>query len=125
MNTTVSSFNELPSAVQKILEYMEVLNQKIDNLPSQAQPPEDENRYVDLKEIIKRIFPQWKRQTIYNKCSTGEIPHSRIGSKLLFNIKECREWRDKQLEQGRIKAQSQIEEEAETLFNQRKMKGEL
>jgi hypothetical protein len=110
---TEISFNTLPEAVQTILEQIHVLNQKIDNLPSSAQEPTDENRFVDMAEIRRTIFPQWKRQTIYNKCSLGELPHSRIGSRLLFNLKECREWRDHQLQQGKIKSATEIQAEAE------------
>ena len=113
------SFDTLPEAVQTILEQVQVINQKIDNLPDTAQEP-DENRFVDINEIRQIIFPQWKRQTIYNKCCLGEIPHSRIGSRLLFNIKECREWRDKQLQQGKIKSNTQIENEAQIFFDKQK-----
>ncbi len=107
------TFETLPCAVQTLLEQVQALNQKIDNLPVVSQEIPDENRYVDIVEIRQTIFPQWKRQTIYNKCSLGELPHSRIGGRLLFNLKECREWRDKQFQLGKIKAQSQIDEEAQ------------
>jgi hypothetical protein len=116
------SFDTLPEAVQTILEQVQEINQKIDNLPLAAQEP-DENRYVDLNEIRQTIFPQWKKQTIYNKCSLGELPHSRIGSRLLFNLKECREWRDSQLQKGKIKSTAQIEDEAQAFFDTHKKKG--
>ena len=117
------TFNTLPEAVQAILEQLNVLNQKIDNLPSAAQQQPDDDRFVDITEIRQIVFPQWKRQTIYNKCSLGELPHSRIGSRLLFNLKECREWRDNQLQRGKIKSISQIEDEAQKFFDAQKNKG--
>jgi predicted DNA-binding transcriptional regulator AlpA len=113
------SFDTLPKAVQTILEQLQVLNTKIDNLPLSAQEPTDENRFVDIAEIRNAVFPQWKRQTIYNKCSLGELPHSRIGSRLLFNLKECREWRDSQLQQGKIKSIAQIEDEVQEFLNRK------
>jgi len=113
------TFNTLPEAVQTILEQVQVLNQKIDNLPAAAQEPDD-NRYVDITEIRQIVFPQWKRQTIYNKCSLGELPHSRIGSRLLFNLKECREWRDSQLKRGKIKSAAEIQAEAQQFVTDRK-----
>jgi len=113
------TFDSLPEAVQTILEQLQILNQKFDNLPLAAQN-QDENRFVDISEILQLVFPQWKRQTIYNKCSLGELPHSRIGSRLLFNLKECREWRDKQIQLGKIKSNAQIEEEAQAFFNSHK-----
>jgi predicted DNA-binding transcriptional regulator AlpA len=113
------SFDTLPEAVQTILEQVQVINQKIDNLPAVAQEP-DENRFVDLNEIRQTIFPQWKRQTIYNKCCLGELPHSRIGSRLLFNLKECREWRDSQLKKGKIKSNAEIQVEAQQFVTGRK-----
>jgi len=113
------SFDTLPEAVQIILEQVKVLHQKIDKLP--ITPPEvDDNRFVDINEIRQIIFPQWKKQTIYNKCCLGELPHSRIGSRLLFNLKECREWRDKQLKYGKIKSNAEIQAEAEEFVTSRK-----
>ena len=56
-----------------------------------------------------------EKQTLYNKCCLGEIPHSRIGSRLLFNLKECREWRDSQLKKGKI----EIKDEAQAFFAQK------
>ena len=116
------SFDTLPEAVQSILEQIQVINQKIDSLPVVAQEP-DENRYVDMNEIRQTVFPQWKRQTIYNKCCLGELPHSRIGARLLFNLKECREWRDSQLKKGKTNSNAQIEEEVQAFFQNRKSKG--
>ncbi|MCL2027995.1 MAG: helix-turn-helix domain-containing protein [Bacteroidales bacterium] len=116
------TFDTLPHAVQTILEQVQVLTQKIDNLPATAQEP-DENRYVNIDEIRQTIFPLWKKQTIYNKVCLGELPHSRIGSRLLFHLKECREWRDQQLQQGKIKSQTQIDKEAEHLYNQHEKGG--
>ena len=114
------TFNTLPEAVKVILEQIQVLNQKIDNLPAVAQEqPADENRFVDINEIRQTVFPQWKRQTIYNKCCLGELPHSRIGSRLLFNLKECREWRDRQLQQGKIKSTAQIEDEVQEFLHKK------
>lgn len=110
------SFDTLPEAVQAILQQVQDINQKIDNLPAAAQEP-DENRFVDINEIRRIIFPQWKKQTIYNKCCLGELPHSRIGSRLLFNLKECHEWRDSQLRQGKIKSNVEIQDEAEQFVN--------
>jgi len=116
------SFDTLPEAVQTILEQVQELNHKIDNLPATTQEP-DENRFVDINEIRQLIFPQWKRQTIYNKCSLGELPHSKIGSKLLFNLKECREWRDNQIRKGKIKSNAEIESEAQAFFGSQKKGG--
>ena len=106
------TFDTLPEMVQTILEQVQEINQKIDNLPATVPEP-DENRYVDINEIRQIIFPQWKKQTLYNKCCLGEIPHSRIGARLLFNVKECREWRDSQIRRGKIKSNAEIQAEAE------------
>jgi len=113
------SFDTLPEAVQTIITMLEQVNQKIDNLPAAAQEPDDD-RYVDITEIRQIVFPQWKRQTIYNKCCLGELPHSRIGSRLMFNLKECREWRDRQLIRGKIKSKAEIQVEAQQFVTSRK-----
>jgi len=112
------SFDTLPEAVQTILEQVQVINNKIDNLPAVAQEP-DENRFVDINEIRQLIFPQWKKQTIYNKCCLGELPHSKIGSKLLFNLKECHEWRDSQIKQGKIKSNAELQSEAQAFLEKK------
>jgi len=113
------TFNTLPEAVQTILEQVQVLNQKIDNLPASAQEPDD-NRFVDINEIRQTVFQQWKRQTIYNKCCLGELSHSRIGSRLMFNLKECREWRDSQLKRGKIKPNAEIRAVAQQFVTDKK-----
>ncbi|MDR2927604.1 MAG: hypothetical protein LBV41_05310 [Cytophagaceae bacterium] len=111
------TFNTLPEAVKMILEQIQTLNQKIDNLPTITQEqPADENRFVDINEIRQSVFPQWRKQTIYNKCCLGELPHSRIGSRLLFNLKECCEWRDNQLKKGKIKSNDEIKDEAQAFL---------
>ena len=116
--------NTLPEAAQAILEQIQLLSNKFDNIQYMAPEP-DEDRYVDINEIRKLIFPQWKRQTIYNKCCQGLLPHSRMGARLLFHLKECREWRDQQLQQGKIKALSQADDEAEALFQLYKIQGKI
>jgi hypothetical protein len=113
------TFETLPTAVKTILEQVQELNQKFDNL-NPPPPPPDENRFVSTNQIRQLIFPQWKKQTIYNKCCAGELPHSRVGSRLFFNIKECREWRDEQLQKGKIKPLSQIHNEATAFFEANK-----
>ena len=112
------SFDTLPEAVQAVLEQLQVINQKIDNLPVAAQEP-DENRYVDITKIRQTVFPQWKKQTIYNKCCLGELPYSRIGGRLLFNVKECREWRDSQLKKGKIKSTAELRDEAQAFLDKK------
>ena len=120
MNSTNNiSFDTLPQAVQTILEQVQQINSKIDNLPNVATQEPDENRYVDINEIRQTIFPQWKKQTIYNKCCLGELPHNRIGSRLMFNLKECREWRDSQFQKGKIKSLAEIKDEAQAFFEQK------
>jgi hypothetical protein len=113
------TFDTLPEAVHTLLQQVEEINQKIDHLPAVVSEP-DHNRYVDLNEIRQTVFPQWKKQTIYNKCHLGVLPHSRIGSRLLFNLKECLEWRDSQLQKGKIKSNAQIETEAQQFIEERK-----
>jgi len=114
------TFNELPVAVQLLIDKVQLLNEKFDNLPIATAPMENDDRFVDINEIRVLVFQQWKKQTIYNKCCLGELPHSRIGGRLLFHLKECRDWRDKQIQHGRIKALSQIEDEAHAFFNNHK-----
>jgi hypothetical protein len=116
------TFETLPKAVQTISEQLQVLSEKFDKVKLVPAQDPDENRYVNIDEIRQTIFPLWKKQTIYNKVCLGELPHSRIGSRLLFHLKECREWRDRQLQQGKIKSQTQIDDEDKALFEKHQKK---
>jgi hypothetical protein len=117
------TFETLPKAVQTLLEQVEVLNQKIDKQnPNIHTPISNENEYLTVKEINQTLFAHWKPGTIYNKCCLGEIPHTKIGGKLMFNFKECREFIDKQIKQGKVKPLSQLQNEA-IAFVETKMGG--
>jgi len=109
------TFETLPKAMEHLIGKIE----KIETMLNEKQPPQvqDENRFVDIVQIRQLVFQQWKKQTIYNKCYLGELPHSRIGGRLMFNLKECREWQNDQIQKGKVRALSQIDDEAQALFD--------
>jgi hypothetical protein len=111
------TFDTLPLAVKHIFDELRLINQKIDGIKTPPEQTSDSNKYVDINQIRVLVFPQWKKQTIYNKCHLGELPHSRIGSRLLFDLEECRQWRDQKIQQGKIKSKAQIKIEAQEFFN--------
>ncbi len=86
--------------MQTLIKQVEALRVEIQTLTSVT---ENENVMIDIAELQKSVFPQWKRQTIYNKCSLGELPHAKMGGKLLFDKKECLEWRNEQILRRAIK----------------------
>ena len=116
------TFETLPWAMKQVLEQLSSLNAKIDNLPA-LEREVDADKYVDMSEILKTVFPYWKKQTIYNKCSLGELPHSRVGGRLLFNVQECIEWRDGLIKNGRIRSSERIVREAEDFVQELKKVG--
>jgi hypothetical protein len=86
--------------MQTLIKQVEALRLEIQTLTSVT---ETENVMIDIAKLQKSVFPQWKRQTIYNKCNQSEIPHYKIEGKLMFNLQECLQWRNEQIRHRAIK----------------------
>ena len=91
----------------EILREVKKLREQVERLTEVQK----EDVMINFTELNRTVFPQWKRQTIYNKCHAGEIPHIRVGKRLLFNKRECIEWRNEQIKRRVIKASpAQVED---------------
>lgn len=85
-----------------------------------VQPKTDkaESEVVDLGRLIKARPFIGSRSTIYKKVSRGEIPHSKSGKRLIFDLKVIDEW----LLSNQIKTTKEIEAETQKYFEGRNKK---
>lgn len=96
----------------------QVLETYFSNKSTKLSEPPLKNRVVDLKGLIKTYPFIGSRSTIYKKVSRGDIPHSKNGKRLIFDLNVIDEW----LLSNKIKTPSEIEAEAERYLNQRNRK---
>lgn len=66
---------------------------------------------VDLDGLLKARSFIGSRSTIYKKVASGEIPHSKNGKRLIFDLHEIDEW----LVSNKIKTTKEIQEIAKNL----------
>lgn len=81
------TFENLPEAVQLILEKLERLEKVL--LAPQSQKAEPEGN-IDIS--VASAILGLAKATIYSKVCRGEIPAFKLGKKLLFNRKELDEY---------------------------------
>lgn len=81
------TFENLPEAVQLILEKLETLEKLL--VRSQTQKAETEGN-IDISAASSILG--LAKATIYSKVCRGEIPAFKLGKKLLFNRKELDEY---------------------------------
>jgi hypothetical protein len=103
------TIEQMPKAVEQILCEVKEIKAQIQLTQAVSQPNPD--RMINLVELQTLVFPQWKRQTIYNKCNQSEIPHYKIEGKLMFNLQECLQWRDSKMSR-KIKGSEAIDTQA-------------
>lgn len=75
-------------------------------------------RVVDLDGLIEARPFIGSRSTIYKKVSRGEIPHSKSGKRLIFDLNTVDEW----LLSNRTKTEAELEEESENFLRRRHKK---
>jgi len=80
------SFNTLPDAVREILEQIQVLNRRFDNLMKSRFFDEDEvaslTNCLDNQDVMQTLHIS--SRTLQTLRSNGTIPFSRIGKKLYY-----------------------------------------
>ena len=99
------TFEQLPSAVAKILEYLEM----IEKLLNQNQERSDSNDiFLHIQETSE--FLNLSVPTIYGYTSRQEIPHNKRGKRIYFLKSDLIEW----LKSGKRKILSELKAEAES-----------
>lgn len=74
-----------------------------------------EQKVVDLNGLLKARPFIGSRSTVYKKVSSGLIPHSKSGKRLIFDLRLVDEW----LLSNKVKTVKEIEKEAEIYLSKR------
>jgi len=70
-----------------------------------TEPERQQSRIVDLEGLVKARPIIGSKSTIYKKVAAGEIPHSKNGKRLFFDLEEIDEW----LMSNRIETVAELE----------------
>lgn len=81
----------------------------------QFRPDNQESKVVDLDGLLIARPMIGCKSTVYKKASRGEIPHSKNGKRLVFDLEEIDRW----LLANKVKTANEINSEAKTLTNVR------
>lgn len=92
MNDNTITFEQLPNAIQQIMDEVKSLSLKIDKMSEKAEQgaPRDNHRVIYADEVCKMI--RKTKNTLYSMTSKGEIPSYKHGKYLYFFEDEILEW---------------------------------
>ena len=101
------TFEDLPKAMTWMMDKLNELTSKVDNLNNQtAQPQTDQ--WMNLKELCEYLPNHPAEQTVYGWTSCHLIPFHKRGKRIMFLKSEIDTW----LHDGKIKSQKELEAEA-------------
>ena len=107
MNNNTLTFEQLPSAIQKLMEDVKSLNEKVDMIAAKTGQDisHDPHRIISVEEVCRMI--KKTRNTLYSMTSKGEIPSYKQGKYLYFFEDEIVDWIKQCRKSGSgVKAQS-------------------
>jgi excisionase family DNA binding protein len=84
------SFENLPQAVNMLLNKLEDLEKMISKHITTTTPDKEEDQLLSISEAAE--FLNLKKSTIYKRKSEGRIPYMKIGKKLYFSKSDL--WSD-------------------------------
>lgn len=92
MNSNTISFDQLPGAIQQLVNEVKSLSEKIDKMSELAETSAnpDSHRVIHADEVCKMI--RKSRNTLYAMTSKGLIPSYKQGKYLYFFEDEILEW---------------------------------
>ena len=108
------SFDAMPKLLADIMDKLEVLEKKVDQL--QTSSPETPDTWLNLKDLCKYLPNHPAEQTVYGWTSTHFIPYHKKGKNVVFLKSEIDRW----LTDGKKKSMRDIEEEAAAYVNSKK-----
>lgn len=103
------TFEEMPKVMSWMMDKLNELGNKLDNLNHKPPVREDE-RWMNLKEVCDYIPSHPAEQTVYGWTSTHYIPYHKKGRRLLFLKSEIDDW----LHQSKIKSRLDMMKEAQS-----------
>lgn len=109
MENPFKNINERLSSIEKLL-----LDIKHSPKENKELTPKDE--WLDLNELVAYDPEKRSKETFYGYTSKGLIPHHKPSKKLIFLKSEIDEW----LKSGKVKSNSEIEEEVEKYLSKKK-----
>lgn len=118
MAKTISKFDELPEAINYLINKVESLEQKVKELSSTKDTPEQQE-WLDIDGLCQYVPTHPAKQTVYTWVNEKIIPFYKSSKKLLFLRSEIDDW----LRQGRRKNNEELKREAEVFITKKKGRG--
>jgi len=109
------TFNELPTAVQTLIQKVETIETL---LCRQQQPPQETDRWLNLTDLCNYHPDHPAKPTVYTWICQRLIPHHKKGKKLMFLKSEIDDW----LKQGRRKTITEIQADAQQYTANKRIK---
>lgn len=114
MVETTISFDAMPGMLASIMNKLEELEKKLENLqPTTSQTPDT---WLSLKDLCQYLPSHPAEQTVYGWTSNHFIPYHKKGKNIVFLKSEIDEW----LVGGKRKSLRDIEQEAFAFVNSKK-----
>jgi len=110
------SFDSIPQVLSNIVEKLEALDRKVDNL--HISKPDDPDAWLSLKDLCAYLPNHPAEQTVYGWTSTRFIPFHKKGKNIVFRKSEIDEW----LVGCKKRSIKDFEREAQEYVNSRKKK---
>ena len=117
MEKTILSFDELPSAVSRLGDKLDAIQQMLAQR-IELQPTSTQDKFLSTQEAA--AFLRISVPTLYSKVSLGELPVMKQGNRLYFSESDLTDY----LKAGRRKSNPEIQAEADNyLLGTRKEAG--
>ena len=118
MGKTISKIDELPEAINYLINKVESLEQKVKEMSSQKDVPEQQE-WLDIDGLCQYLPTRPAKQTVYTWVNEKIIPFYKNSKKLLFLRSEIDDW----LRQGRRKNNEELRQEAVAFISKKKGRG--
>ena len=119
MKTKISKLEELPEALNYLMNMVESLEMKVDALRDDPLKTQKEQEWMDIDELCQYLPTHPAKQTVYTWVNEKIIPYYKSSKKLLFLRSEIDDW----LRQGRRKNNEELKREAEAFIIRKKGRG--
>lgn len=111
------TFEDMPKAMSWMMDKLNELDSKIENLNSTPQVTPTEH-WMNLKELCAYLPSHPAEQTVYGWTSCHLIPYHKKGKRIMFLKSEIDDW----LHEGKMKSQKELEKEADEYIKSKRNK---
>lgn len=109
------TFEDMPKAMSWMMDKLNELDSKIDELNNSPQTPPSEI-WMNLKELREYLPSHPAEQTVYGWTSCHQIPFHKKGKRIMFLKSEIDDW----LHDSKMKSQKELEQEAENFIKSKR-----